>query len=93
MKNFSYSLRQGHSSKEFPPWGLLPCPRKEAGQKDRTLLQCLHSGSHSMNILIVDDSSDGRKDLRYIAEQHDHQVLEAKDGREGLVMGLLITRT
>ena len=39
-----------------------------------------------MKILIVDDSSDGRRILRYIAEQHGHQVVEAKDGQEGLVM-------
>ena len=39
-----------------------------------------------MKILIVDDSSDGRRILRYLVEQHGHQVIEAKNGQEGLVM-------
>lgn len=39
-----------------------------------------------MKILIVDDSSDSRRLLRYIAEQHGHRVVEAKNGLEALTL-------
>lgn len=37
-----------------------------------------------MNILIVDDMPEDRRFLRYIAERHGHQVLEAENGQEAL---------
>ncbi|WP_246545396.1 hybrid sensor histidine kinase/response regulator [Pelotalea chapellei] len=37
-----------------------------------------------MKVLIVDDNTDGRRILRYIAERHGHTVIEAANGREGL---------
>ncbi|KJS03510.1 MAG: hypothetical protein VR65_00640 [Desulfobulbaceae bacterium BRH_c16a] len=37
-----------------------------------------------MKILVVDDNNEDRKVFRYIAERNGHEVLEAKDGREGL---------
>ncbi len=37
-----------------------------------------------MNILIVDDSSDERKYLRYSIEHHGHEAIEAEDGQDGL---------
>lgn len=37
-----------------------------------------------MKILVVDDNNEDRKVFRYIAERNGHEVLEAKDGRDGL---------
>jgi len=39
-----------------------------------------------MKILIVEDDSDNRKILRYAIEDHQCEVIEARDGREGLEM-------